>query len=132
MKVFQNIIFQEVVQQVRTSTDQLLVLFKRVSLDDDLDDNLRQELMMMMSVGAGESLNTLALVQTPGGKGAEDFDVHGQVVAPEKILEGDERLLRVPSRRFCSMDPRSKEEIHNAALEKIQRFLSKNGKSEEL
>ena len=106
--------------QVKTSTDQLLVLFKRVSLDDDLDDNLRQDLMHLMSVGAGESVDTLRLVKTPGPD---------QALAADKAsdLEDGDTI-----KKFSIVDPRSKEEIRNAALENIQRFLSKNVRSEEL
>ena len=95
-----------------------MVLFKRVSLDDDLDDNLRQDLMLKMSEGAGESLNTLRLVQTPGQ-------------APEIISDSDSEE-RAALKKFSSADPRSKEEIRDAALENIQRFLSKNVRSDEL
>ena len=95
-----------------------MVLFKRVSLDDDLDDNLRQDLMLMMSEGAGESLNTLRLVQTPGQ-------------APEITSDSDSEE-RAALKKFSSADPRSKEEIRDAALENIQRFLSKNVRSDEL
>ena len=101
---------------MKTSTDQLLILFKRVSLDDDLDDNLRQDLVLMMSVGAGESLDTLGLVQTPGQPS-------------DKISDTEEGAAL---KMFSSADPRSKEEIRNAALENIQRFLSKNVRSDEL
>ena len=101
---------------MKTSTDQLLILFKRVSLDDDLDDNLRQEWMLEMSEGAGESLDTLGLVQTPGQPS-------------DKISDTEEGAAL---KMFSSADPRSKEEIRNAALENIQRFLSKNVRSDEL
>ena len=95
-----------------------MVLFKRVSLDDDLDDNLRQDLMLMMSEGAGESLNTLRLVQTPG--------------QASEIISDSDSEERVTLKKFSSADPRSKEEIRDAALENIQRFLSKNVRSDEL
>ena len=85
---------------MKEATDHLLVLFKRVSLDDDLDDNLRQELVSMMTSGAGDSLETLRLVQTQLGPGAP------------------------------SVDTRSQEEIKAAALENISRFLSQNVRSE--
>ena len=87
---------------MKEATDHLLVLFKRVSLDDDLDDNLRQELVSMMTTGASDSLETLRLVQTQLGPGSG---------AP-------------------SLDTRSQEEIKAAALENISRFLSQNVRSE--
>jgi len=93
-------LIEESVSQVKEATDHLLVLFKRVSLDDDLDDNLRQELVSMMTSGAGDSLETLRLVQTQLGPGAP------------------------------SVDTRSQEEIKAAALENISRFLSQNVRSE--
>lgn len=65
------LLIQDAVTQVKTATDQLLVLFKRVSLDDDLDDNLRQELVTMMAGGAGASMDTLRLVAAPA-PGLED------------------------------------------------------------
>ena len=95
-------LLKESVSQVKEATDHLLVLFKRVSLDDDLDDNLRQELVSMMTTGASNSLETLRLVQTQLGPGSG---------AP-------------------SLDTRSQEEIKAAALENISRFLSQNVRSE--
>ena len=95
-------LLKESVSQVKEATDHLLVLFKRVSLDDDLDDNLRQELVSMMTTGASDSLETLRLVQTQLGPGSG---------AP-------------------SLDTRSQEEIKAAALENISRFLSQNVRSE--
>lgn len=88
---------------MKEATDHLLVLFKRVSLDDDLDDNLRQELVSMMTSGAGDSLETLRLVQTQLGPGSGGGP---------------------------SLDTRSQEEIKVAALENINRFLSQNVRSE--
>merc|ERR1712025_794940 len=96
-------LIKESVGQVKEATDHLLVLFKRVSLDDDLDDNLRQELVSMMTSGAGDSLETLRLVQTQFGPGSGGGP---------------------------SLDTRSQEEIKVAALENINRFLSQNVRSE--
>jgi len=87
---------KDAVAQVKESTNKLLVLFKRVSLDEDLDDNLRQELMMTISGGASEIMETLKMVQ-PG---------FGQVLKQE--------------------DTRSQEEIASAAMDNIRKFLNKN------
>jgi len=87
---------KDAVAQVKESTNKLLVLFKRVSLDEDLDDNLRQELMMTISGGASEIMETLKMVQ-PG---------FGQVLKQE--------------------DNRSQEEIASAAMDNIRKFLNKN------
>ena len=76
--------------------------------------------MLMMSVGAGESLNNLRLVQTPGQAPATE------IISDSNNEEG------AGLKKFSSSDPRSKEEIRNAALENIQRFLSKNVRSDEL
>jgi len=88
---------KDAVAQVRESTNNLLVLFKRVSLDEDLDDNLRQELMMTISGGAAESMENLRLVQPSLGQGLKQQEDH-----------------------------RSQEEIASAAMENIRKFLNKN------
>ena len=62
----------------------------------------------MMSVGAGESLNNLRLVQTPGQAPA------AEIISDSNNEEG------AALKKFSSADPRSKEEIRNAALENIQ------------
>ena len=41
-------------------------LYKRVSLDDDLDDQLRAELLSQLAHGASQTLNTLKLVMSSG------------------------------------------------------------------
>ena len=47
---------------VKESADDLVKLYKRVSLDDDLDDQLRSELLSQLSAGASSTLRTLKLV----------------------------------------------------------------------
>ena len=39
-----------------------MLVYKRVSLDDDLDDSLRTELLGQLSAGASQAVNTLRLV----------------------------------------------------------------------
>ena len=46
------------------SADDLVKLYKRVSLDDDLDDQLRAELLSQLAHGASQTLTTLKLVKT--------------------------------------------------------------------
>merc|ERR1712126_492964 len=53
----------ETIGNVRKATEELLLLFKRVSLDEDLEDSLRGDLMMLMTEGAADNLDNLRLVQ---------------------------------------------------------------------
>ena len=78
----------------------MLVLFKRVSLDDDLDDNLREEMTKELSSAACQGVETLRLVQNN----------NCPVSAGVKTHE----------------DSRSHEEIASSAMENIRRFLSNN------
>jgi len=48
--------------KMQESADDLVKLYKRVSLDDDLDDQLRAELLSQLAHGASQTLNTLKLV----------------------------------------------------------------------
>ena len=98
---------------MKEATDHLLVLFKRVSLDDDLDDNLRQELVSMMTSGAGDSLETLRLVQTQLGPGPS-LDTRSQEEIKVAALEN--------INRFLSQNVRSETELEagsGSALKKI-------------
>ena len=47
---------------MKAAADQLVLVYKRVSLDDDLDDSLRVELLSELSAGASEGAGTLRLV----------------------------------------------------------------------
>eukprot|EP00092_Neocalanus_flemingeri_P017101 GFUD01018496.1.p1 GENE.GFUD01018496.1~~GFUD01018496.1.p1 ORF type:complete len:1358 (+),score=414.33 GFUD01018496.1:48-4121(+) len=47
---------------VQAVSDQLVLVYKRVSLDDDLDDSLRTELLSELSAGASQAAATLRLV----------------------------------------------------------------------
>ena len=48
--------------KLQDAADDLVKLYKRVSLDDDLDDALRSELLSQLSAGAGGTAATLRLV----------------------------------------------------------------------
>ena len=54
---------QETIGEVRRATEDLLLLFKRVSLDEDLEDSFRGEMMTMMTTGASDNMDVLRLVQ---------------------------------------------------------------------
>ena len=43
--------------------DQLVIVYKRVSLDDALDDNERRELLSQLSEGAARASNSLSLLK---------------------------------------------------------------------
>ena len=47
---------------MQEAADDLVKLYKRVSLDDDLDDTLRGELLTQLSAGAANTAGTLRLV----------------------------------------------------------------------
>ena len=47
---------------MQDAADDLVKLYKRVSLDDDLDDALRSELLSQLSAGASNTAATLRLV----------------------------------------------------------------------
>merc|ERR1719319_1815651 len=53
---------QRTAQAMQEAADNLVKLYKRVSLDDDLNDHLRSELMAQLSCGAGATAGTLSLV----------------------------------------------------------------------
>ena len=47
---------------MQAAADQLVLVYKRVSLDDDLDDSLREELLTELSEGASLTAATLSLL----------------------------------------------------------------------
>ena len=49
--------------EVQRTTEDLLLLFRKVSLDEDLEDSLRGDLMVMMSEGANDIIDTLRKVK---------------------------------------------------------------------
>ena len=48
---------------MQSATEDLLLLFRKVSLDEDLEDSLRGDLMMLMTEGVSDNLDNLRLVQ---------------------------------------------------------------------
>ena len=48
---------------MKKATEDLLLLFRRVSLDEDLEDSLRGDMMMTMTEGANANIDTLRLVK---------------------------------------------------------------------
>ena len=52
---------------MRETCDKLLTLYRRVSLDEDLDDNTRQELMTMMTEGSSTSQAKLRQISVSSG-----------------------------------------------------------------
>ena len=48
---------------MQRATEDLLLLFRKVSLDEDLEDSLRGDMMMMMTEGAKDNIETLRLVK---------------------------------------------------------------------
>ena len=49
---------------MQAAADQLVLVYKRVSLDDDLDDSLREELLIELSDGASQTAGTLTLLHS--------------------------------------------------------------------
>ena len=47
---------------MQRATEDLLFLFRKVSLDEDLEDSLRGDMMVMMTEGAKDNIETLRLV----------------------------------------------------------------------
>ena len=58
---------------MQEAADDLVKLYKRVSLDDDLDDTLRGQLLSQLTAGASLTAGTLRLVTDTG---------HGQDMGP--------------------------------------------------
>ena len=55
---------------MQEAADDLVKLYKRISLDDDLDDTLRGELLSQLTAGASLTAGTLRLVTgDEGGPG---------------------------------------------------------------
>jgi len=50
--------------KMQQAADQLVLVYKRVSLDDALDDSLREELLAQLSEGAAQSARSLALLHS--------------------------------------------------------------------
>ena len=48
---------------MQRATEDLLLLFRKVSLDEDLEDSLRGDMMVKMSEGAKDNIETLRLVK---------------------------------------------------------------------
>ena len=55
---------------MQEAADDLVKLYKRISLDDDLDDTLRGQLLSQLSAGAGLTAGTLRLVIGDEDRGA--------------------------------------------------------------
>ena len=53
---------------MQEAADDLVKLYKRISLDDDLDDTLRGELLSQLSAGASLTAGTLRLVTGDNGE----------------------------------------------------------------
>ena len=65
---------------MQEAADDLVKLYKRISLDDDLDDTLRGQLLSQLSAGAGLTAGTLRLVtgdEDRGGGGQSDLSSWG-------------------------------------------------------
>ena len=65
---------------MQEAADDLVKLYKRISLDDDLDDTLRGQLLSQLSAGAGLTAGTLRLVigdEDRGGGGHTDLSSWG-------------------------------------------------------
>lgn len=62
-------------ETLQAAADDLVKLYKRISLDDDLDDHLRSELMSQLSSGAMATSGTLRLVS--GG----EMNSHGEIAS---------------------------------------------------
>ena len=65
---------------MQEAADDLVSLYKRVSLDDDLDDRLRGELLSGLSAGAAATAATLRLVY--GQAGGEGGTAQGEKAGP--------------------------------------------------
>ena len=48
---------------MQRATEDLLLLFRKASLDEDLEDSLRGDMMVMMTEGAKDNIETLRLVK---------------------------------------------------------------------
>jgi len=59
--------------KMQDAADDLVKLYKRVSLDDDLDDALRSELLSQLSAGASNTQATLRLVNGEGERSQGDI-----------------------------------------------------------
>ena len=57
------VLLQDKLGNVKKATEDLLLLFRRVSLDEDLEDSLRGDMMMKMTEGANANIDTLRLVK---------------------------------------------------------------------
>ena len=57
------LLLQAKLGDVQRATEDLLLLFRKVSLDEDLEDSLRGDLMVMMSEGANDNIDTLRRVK---------------------------------------------------------------------
>ena len=71
---------------MQEAADDLVSLYKRVSLDDDLDDRLRGELLSGLSAGAAATAATLRLVY--GQAGGEGGTVQGEKRGWESDVTG--------------------------------------------
>ena len=57
------ILLQDKLANLQRATEDLLLLFRKVSLDEDLEDSLRGDLMMMMTEGANDNMDNLRMVK---------------------------------------------------------------------
>ena len=48
---------------MQRATEDLLLLFRKVSLDEDLEDSLRGDMVVMITEGAKDNIETLRLVK---------------------------------------------------------------------
>ena len=61
--IVHQMLLQETIGEARRATEELLLLFKRVSLDEDLEDSLRGEMMTTITEGTSDMMDILRLVQ---------------------------------------------------------------------
>ena len=61
--IYNGILLQDKLSDVQKATEDLLLLFRRVSLDEDLEDSLRGDMMMRMTEGASDNIDTLRMVK---------------------------------------------------------------------
>ena len=77
---FNFVCLQRCGAKMQEAADDLVKLYKRISLDDDLDDTLRGQLLSQLSAGAGLTAGTLRLVigdEDRGGGGHSDLSSWG-------------------------------------------------------
>ena len=93
-------ILQSCSAKIQAAADQLVLVYKRVSLDDDLDDSFRAELLGELSEGAFQAAGTLRLVTREDDRSQGEIATAAMATINQYLAKQGNTPTRVRSNHF--------------------------------